>query len=469
MFKKLKSIGRSSQLDSIIKYLFATLLIFIPLYPKFPLFNFPGTYVAFRLEDTLIALLALLLIPKLISRQKLFKHRLVQTIFLYWLVSLLSVVSAILITHTAASTTAFLHWARRIEYMIPFFAALVLLERKDNLRFFTELLLPVALGVLAYALGQLYFDIPVITTQNEEFSKGIALTLQPGVNLSSTFAGHYDLATYLVMTVSLCITLAFAFKNKLNKWFYLLGLIALFWLFPQTGSRIGFAAIIGVTILSFYLVKKYFYLPVFLFILLFFGLSTPKLSGRFSNLLKIYQSQLQNKVKGVFDSRVSIAHTVYALESTSTPSSTVPTPTPTPTPELRPLQQDRSTSIRFDVEWPRALRALAKNPFLGTGFSSITLATDNDYLRALGETGILGFLSFFTLILSLITHIVTTLKHKLSLLEHHYLLGTLVMILGFLFIATFIDVFEASKVATLFWMYTGIAAGIGLQINKKFA
>ena len=32
---------------------------------------------------------------------------------------------------------------------------------------------------------------------------------------------------------------------------------------------------------------------------------------------------------------------------------------------------------------------------MGTGYSSITLATDNDYLRLLGEVGILGFLAFF--------------------------------------------------------------------------
>ena len=72
----------------------------------------------------------------------------------------------------------------------------------------------------------------------------------------------------------------------------------------------------------------------------------------------------------------------------------------TPTPP--PVFEDRSTNIRLNVEWPRAIRAFSKNPLLGTGYSSISLATDNDYLRALGEVGFLGFISFSLIFVKLI-------------------------------------------------------------------
>ena len=62
----------------------------------------------------------------------------------------------------------------------------------------------------------------------------------------------------------------------------------------------------------------------------------------------------------------------------------------------------RSFQIRLNIEWPRAIRAFWKNPFLGTGYSSITIATDNDYLRILGETGIFGLLSFVLLFFVLV-------------------------------------------------------------------
>ena len=56
-------------------------------------------------------------------------------------------------------------------------------------------------------------------------------------------------------------------------------------------------------------------------------------------------------------------------EATSAPKSHFPTPEPIQ------IATQRSGEIRFKVEWPRALRAFAKNPLLGTGYSSVTLAT----------------------------------------------------------------------------------------------
>src|SRR3990167_10675400 len=55
---------------------------------------------------------------------------------------------------------------------------------------------------------------------------------------------------------------------------------------------------------------------------------------------------------------------------------------------LVPVAEDRSFNIRLKAEWPRAIRAFLKNPVLGTGYSSVGLAVDNDYLRSLAESGI---------------------------------------------------------------------------------
>ena len=78
----------------------------------------------------------------------------------------------------------------------------------------------------------------------------------------------------------------------------------------------------------------------------------------------------------------------------------------------------RSGEIRFNVEWPRAITAFSKNPLLGTGPGSITLATDNDYLRSLGESGLLGFITFafILLLVSYPYYPPRFLKKKLTLL-----------------------------------------------------
>jgi O-antigen ligase len=94
---------------------------------------------------------------------------------------------------------------------------------------------------------------------------------------------------------------------------------------------------------------------------------------------------------------------------------------------------------------------------LGTGYSSIGLATDSDFLRMLGETGILGFLAFwliFARIGKLFVKSIPVLKNMTGL-EQCFIVGMLGAIIGTFISSTFIDLFEASKFATIFWFMTG--------------
>jgi O-antigen ligase len=125
------------------------------------------------------------------------------------------------------------------------------------------------------------------------------------------------------------------------------------------------------------------------------------------------------------------------------------------------LAVGRSTDIRFKVEWPRAINAFLKNLPLGTGYSSITLATDNDYLRMLGETGLLGFLAFFAFMIAIWEKFWLFLKGKVASKEDKLLvLGIVGANISYFLNAAFIDVLEASKIAFFFWILTGV----GLKI-----
>ncbi len=459
MVQKKLSILTSFAPELLLKYLFAAILIFVPLYPKFPLFNVPGTYVAIRAEDFLLALLGILLIfSGLKYKRLLLSSNTLRALLVYFAVGLLSVVSGILVTHTVSPLIGLLHWARRIEYVLPFVGGLILAQNSKHLKFILEIIPLVALGVFLYGLAQIYLQAPVIITQNEEYSKGFALTLQPGVNLASTFAGHYDLATYLAITLCILTATYFTLKHRWHKLIAILLFLSLFWMQLKTGSRIAFfSVLLGVTSVFLLSKKPLWIIPLYLLGVI--GLAnTPSIAGRFGNLLNVLEFRyLQDQVKGLFTTRSQLV--IPSVYAASTTSPSTPSPDISPTPSLRPIQQDRSTSIRVDVEWPRAMRALAKNPLLGTGYSSISLATDNDYLRSLGETGLLGFLAFLSIIISLITDLLIGLKRKLNPLSHQYLIGMMGALISFLIIATFIDVFEASKVATLFWLYMGLASG----------
>ncbi|MBN2603395.1 MAG: O-antigen ligase family protein, partial [Candidatus Thermoplasmatota archaeon] len=140
------------------------------------------------------------------------------------------------------------------------------------------------------------------------------------------------------------------------------------------------------------------------------------------------------------------------------------TPTPTPTPIL----EDRSSNIRLNVEWPRALRAFYKNPLLGTGYSSITLASDNDYLRALGETGILGLFAFLLIFLRIINEFLKKIPLTKNFSKENlaFMAGLFGGMLGLFINAMFIDIFEASKLAIIFWFLMGLS--IKLLRNKSY-
>lgn len=431
--------------STLLKYLTVALIIFIPLYPKFPLFFIPKAKVAVRAEDFIFFISGfILLIHYLKLKINLNKIPLFLQIMAYWTVGALSLFSAILITRTVLPQIGLLHLFRRIEYMIGFFMAYeVVKQEAKNSRFFLEATILGSFIVLLYGFAQIYLQAPVISTMNDEFSKGAALTLQPGVPISSTFAGQYDLAVYLVFILSILAAVYSKLKNRI-----LISLLGVFflgelWLLLQTGSRVpAVTALICVTLVLF-LSKKIKTIPLFWAAFFIIAVNSSNLTGRLGSFFKILD------IKRMV-SQVQLAKPAYAA---SAPAVTV---TPTPTEALRAVQQDRSTSIRIDVEWPRAMQAFYKNPLLGTGFSSITLATDNDYFRALGETGLLGLLCFFSLLLYLVRFSVKSIKNRSGAWWQSFNLAYLGILLGMLLIGTFLDVFEASKVASLFWIFTGI-------------
>src|SRR5438270_466311 len=81
------------------------LLVFIPLYPKFPLVNVKGTFVAIRLEDFLIALVLSVwgIFMILTGKYKdLIKDKLNQTILVFFFVGFVSTFSASFLTHTVS-------------------------------------------------------------------------------------------------------------------------------------------------------------------------------------------------------------------------------------------------------------------------------------------------------------------------------------------------------------------------------
>lgn len=455
------------------KYLFWGVLgifIFIPLYPKFPLFNIPGTYVAVRMEDFLIAVVALwwffAILPK--AREILEEH-ITQSILLFWVISALVLFSAITITQTVVPHLGSLHFMRRVESMILFLIAMSAFSNIKQVKIWIATMLLVTLGIILYGFGQQWLNFPVISTTNKEFSKGLILFLTPEARVNSTFAGHYDLAIYLAFFLTAMISFFFLIKKFISK-IFLAGASALtFILLIMTAARVSFiAALLGLATLFWILGQKKLILLIIVAALLALALS-PELRHRTvaTFTVNFYGG---GGPKYVPPPQMSGPTTKFSIEN-ALPGVATPSGVPIDIVPGEPLNTTelgvfRSYEIRLNVEWPRAIRAFLKNPILGTGHSSITIATDNDYLRSLGETGLLGSGALALVFIIIIKKIVKFLKKSKRGLPFYMVLGVFCGLVTIFITMIFIDVLESSKVAQLLWLTLGATFAV-MKMEEK--
>lgn len=447
---------RSNLHDVFIKYIVAAILIVVPLYPKFPFLKIPGTFVSVRLEDLIFLLSGFLLISIHLPRlREFFKSKLNLAVVLYLSIGLLSLFSAVFLTQSVVIQIGFLHWARRIEYFIPLFLGFESIKRnKLNLDFYLKIIVLVVFFIFIYGYGQKHYGWPIIITQNEEYSKGVALRWIPGSHINSTFAGHYDLASYLVLIMPIFISLIFILKNRMEKATIIVLVIAGLWLLVNSASRISLISYLISSSFALILIKKIKVIPILFVVTVVFVIFSSNLLDRYLRIFKVLRDDF------VQFNRINYQLSATQIYASDDFSARVNTLSPTPTPI--PVFEDRSTNIRLNVEWPRAFRALTKNPLLGTGYSSITLATDNDYFRLLGETGILGFTSFIGIFLVIIYFYfkVVPFNKQFNGIERAFLAGIIGALPGIFINAFFIDIFEASKFALIFWLLIGMSISL---------
>ncbi|MFH0943089.1 MAG: O-antigen ligase family protein [Candidatus Beckwithbacteria bacterium] len=509
------------------------LLVFIPLYPKWPLFDIlPGYNVRVRLEDVLILIANFYFIFQVVRKKiKIQSAPLFKPILIYLTIGLLSTLSAIFITKTVYPewiqiAKVFLHWFRRIEYFSLFFIFYFALKNLKTLKVFICLLMFTVFSVSIYGFGQKYLYWPAYSTMNREFSKGIALYLTEHARVLSTFGGHFDLAGYIVITLIPLIIISLVYEKKWIRYLSLLVSVFEYWLLILTASRTSWVAyIIGISAAFFlmFFKKRFFWvfsrwlvvISLSFLIMISFG----DLSERFSHILKLegvkeivlrpFRSPPKNGL--ALNPNLSLEEqlSIIATRTDIPPSSERP-PGSLPDKPLdvyddtyeklqaylatvsgetfninyseNALRYGLSAGIRLDTLWPNAVRALKINPLLGTGYSTLvkskvwefTIAesTDNDYLRLLGETGILGFASFILILGVVLKTLYRAFRKSTRLLDSALFGSGIAITIGLLANAIYIDVFEASKIAYSYWSIIGLLLALAthtLKHDKKTA
>ncbi len=532
--------------ENIILLFSGFLLAFIPLFPKIPFFSPIETYIVrIRAEDILILLAFIIYLIQLVRKKIRFKSFTAIIIFSYAIAGLLSVVSSVWIVKTVPLASehilkTVLHYLRYLEYFTLFFIVFSAIRKPKDVKILLSTIATTLLGIAIYGVGQKYFYWPVYSTMNREFSKGIRLYLTEHARVQSTFAGHYDLAAYLVIILPIILAIAYGVKRRSLK-------IALFilqffgaWLLIMSAARTSFVAYalaISMVIFIFSLKQGKIisriswlfsrFISFWFVILIMMASFGSDIFERFIQVVESYP-QLHQQYLVIEDSSVQLANNISAtlnLNKISIFKNDAPPPNSISTEEAeilvasdqRPstekpkdvyhdipdkvevattsasgvtetiivekprvwsdnaLKYGLSMAIRLDTLWPRAIQGFLRNPFVGSGYATLnktsindfTIAdsTDNNFLRTLGETGFLGFITFYGAVVSGSFFAIRGLKHKDKLLSS-LSIGYLAASIGLLFNALYIDVFAASKVALIFWAVTGLFLGY-YEINKK--
>ncbi|OGM10469.1 hypothetical protein A2Z67_03955 [Candidatus Woesebacteria bacterium RBG_13_36_22] len=469
--------------EKTISFLILAIIMFVPLYMKFPSTNIPGTSVAIRLEDFLIFITLFLWFIYLILSGKIksmFKDKLNQVILTFFFIGALSVFTAIFVSHSVIPLIGILHYLRRVEMLLLLPLGIWAARNiKGSIYFYLFVVSIVILLVNLYALGQRLLGFPSISTINAELAKGLIRFLTPADRVNSTFSGHYDLAIFLMMGISVISGIIFYFIDSKNRFKYpinikILGLILLVALslvvLIMTAARLSFVATILAVFLALILMKKKKVLLATFFISLLVLIYPTQLRDRLFatvtvNIQRDWKSYFAVSEDQAKRSRLNIPTLPSVGKKTETIGADAPDIAPGEPVNTTDLGVYRSMDIRTKVEWPRAIRAFIENPLLGTGYSSLGLATDNDFLRSLGEVGLLGTISFIFIFIILIRKYIQVFR-KSSGFVRYLAVGMLAMTFAVLLNSTFIDVFEASKVAFIFWIFNGLVFGFMLDKNN---
>ncbi len=480
--------------ENLIRFLLLGFIFIIPLYPKFPIRIIDYTYIAIRAEDFYIGFLVIIFLIQILRRKIELNMRFLKLFIIFWVAVFLSFAFNAFITKLVIYPhLGFLHAARRVEYMIVFFIASSTVKSRKDLIFYLNAVIAAFTLVALYALGQKFIGWPAVQTMNPEFAKGHLLRLTPEARVSSTFAGHYDLAAYLVLLLPMTLGLLFYYQKWLMYPILTMGIFVL----TLTASRISAFVSYPISMLS-YLVftKKFKHLIIIVLITISCSFISKDLIQRVLKTVQIKQIFVNDKTGEVIvpqkiTSKELPAGTAYIQISiapnenqgqvdkllkdklleeirkeasqsnkilTSSEEAQLLATRSAGLTSTNTIVADISFATRLQVEWPRAVKAFLKNPILGTGPSSITESTDNDYLRWIGEFGAFGTGAFLYILFSIAWFIWKSIQ-KLPENEKLLYLGFLFGMFGLMLNASYIDVFEASKVAYTFWLIAGLFVG----------
>jgi hypothetical protein len=227
------------------------LLAFIPLWPKIPVWSPIEQYIVrVRLEDFAVLFTAGVWGIQFLRQKVSWRSPFFWGILAYGVLGLVSTLVAIFVIHTIPLEflhvgKSVLHFFRYLQYFSLFVIAFGAVRTRKDVVILMAIFTATIVAVSMYGYGQRNWYWPVYSTMNREFSKGVRLYLTEHARVQSTFAGHYDMAAFLVLGLPLLFALSMRAAKKSVIVALQLSFWAGCWLLIVSASRTSFVAFLG--------------------------------------------------------------------------------------------------------------------------------------------------------------------------------------------------------------------------------
>lgn len=426
-------------------FLVYLLLAFIAIFPKVSIISIGGSSAGIRFEDFLIAIVVFLLIYGLRRSSVNFNTDLLKKIekifFTYIILSTVSTLYGIYRGY-ALPITSVLFLVRKVEYFVliyvGFYFGNIVLEKKRQLFNF---------AVIFHFIFCLLQQVGLVGS----FNRGEILDTLTQGRVSSTFNGAYELSAFLLLLFPFYL-LGFVKekKNRLSNFIYMSLIIYCIVLSDSRSSLVIAIIIIFMILHNEKVLKKIgtlknflIALPVSLPILLYF---VPKINfSRFENLSFVKTFQI---IKFTWKYKNFEKYVRLGDWYGDAPIGLV---------QMSNLGFDGSSYQRFS-HWMQLIDGWLKSPFIGCGISVAGNSADGNYVKILTEAGIVGIVVWLYLLYQILK---TLTQYK----NYSWLFYSFIsIVIG----ATFIDLFDSSKIMMMFWfLYGSYLRGKAVE-NKKY-
>lgn len=409
-------------------------IAYILFLPKIGVLVVPGTWVAIRGEDLLVALLLIRVIFDFaIGNLKWFDTRVSRMILVYLLLIPIGIIALAVGTQNGsieALPVGILFLLRKFEYFVFFIAGYAYLGGdKDPLSWMMKTIKVAVVFHFCVALLQTFGFVG-------GFIRGGTYQDISDGRVTSTFSGAYEFGGVLAMIAPAFLWTLIRTSAKVSSASYL-ALIGVSVVLTQSRSSI-FVYFAVLIVMLFVMLRRHRVLVVTAGILGagLFMLTQPSVqaSGRFATISPtlMFQESVQAWNRRSYANQLQFGTAISDLSS------------------------DLSFSFRAGRWFNYIDGVLDFNPLFGLGPSAGGEAVDGNYVRLIIEFGFLGIITFGIVVGFIWSLLRQTTQSGLWAIAAW---GGLTLLAQ----AIFIDIFEASKVAELYWLVLGVVLASGLK------